>query len=50
MKQTVQAEGAVLNSYRWVDKEAGIVGVPIERAIKILAERGLPARSGPPKE
>ncbi len=35
-----------LNTYAWVNKEAGIVRLPIERAIQLVAERGLPARSG----
>lgn len=39
-------EDAVLESYGWVDKQAGVVRIPIDRAIDILAERGLPARTG----
>lgn len=50
LKQTRQTESAVLNGYYWVDKNAGVVGIPVEQAIKILAERGLPARSEPAKE
>jgi len=41
-----EAEQAVLQNYRWVDREAGIVGIPIDRAMDILAEKGLPSRSG----
>jgi len=37
-------EEALLNSYGWVQKEAGVVRIPIERAKKLLLERGLPAR------
>jgi hypothetical protein len=34
----VQAEQLEhLNSYRWVDKEKGIVGIPIEEAMKQVA-------------
>jgi hypothetical protein len=33
-----------LNSYGWVDQKAGIVHIPIERAMQIIAERGLPVR------
>jgi hypothetical protein len=40
-----EAEEAVLQNYRWVDREAGIVGIPIDRAMDILAEKGLPTRS-----
>lgn len=36
-----------LESYGWVDREAGLVRIPIERAIQIKSEQGLPARSGP---
>ena len=43
-------DAAVLDSYAWVDREAGIVRIPIERAIAVLAERGLPARAPAPKE
>ena len=35
-------EDRQLHSYRWVDSEAGIVAVPIERAMDLIAERGLP--------
>ena len=37
-------EAAVLGTYSWVDKNAGIVRIPIEEAIKATATRGLPAR------
>lgn len=42
-----RAEAAVLNSYGWVDRKAGIVRIPIDRAMDLLAERGLPARTQP---
>lgn len=29
-----------LQGYRWVDREKGVVQVPIERAMALLAERG----------
>ena len=44
LKTMRAAEDAILNSYEWVDREQGLVRVPIDRAIEILAERGLPAR------
>jgi hypothetical protein len=31
-----------LNSYGWVDQQAGIVHIPIERAMDLIAQRGLP--------
>ena len=33
-----------LNSYGWVDQDAGVVHIPIERAMQLLAQRGLPTR------
>jgi hypothetical protein len=35
-------EDAALTSYAWVDKQAGVARIPIDRAIEILAARGLP--------
>ena len=43
------AEEAQLHSYRWVDREAGIAAIPIERAMEILAGGGLPAQKAPAK-
>jgi len=36
-----QAE-ARLNSYGWVDKEAGVVRIPLDRAMALVIETGLP--------
>ncbi len=35
-------EARVLNSYAWVNQADGTVRIPIDRAIDLLAERGLP--------
>lgn len=40
-------EEKTLGTLAWVDKNAGIVQVPIERAMEILLTKGLPARQGP---
>lgn len=32
-----------LNSYGWVDQKAGVVRIPIDRAMQLIAQRGLPA-------
>ena len=37
-------EDELLGSYGWVDKNAGVVRIPIEDAMKLTVERGLPAR------
>jgi hypothetical protein len=41
-------DDALLNSYGWVDQREGLVHIPIERAIELMAERGLPARNSAP--
>ncbi len=37
-----EREEAILKSYGWVDRDAGIARIPIERALSLAAERGLP--------
>ena len=34
----------VLEEYSWVDKQAGVARIPIEDAMKIVVQRGLPVR------
>jgi hypothetical protein len=34
-------EDSQLENYGWVDRQAGIAAIPIERAMEIVAERGL---------
>lgn len=47
-----ERENAVLTSYAWVDREKGTARIPVDRAIDILAVKGLPvpptATPGPP--
>jgi hypothetical protein len=38
----VAKQDRVLGSYDWVDKNNGVVRIPIDRAIDLVAERGLP--------
>jgi hypothetical protein len=33
-----------LNSYGWIDRSNGIVRIPIDRAMDLILQRGLPAR------
>jgi hypothetical protein len=44
LKAMRAAEDSILNSYAWVDREKGIVRIPIQRAIDILAQGGIPSR------
>ena len=39
-----QKEDRILNSYGWVDRDAGLVRIPIEQAMTLTAARGLPSR------
>ncbi len=36
------AEDNVLNTYGWVDKNAGVVRIPVARAMFLLSQQGLP--------
>ena len=45
LRQFHADEDKVLNSYAWVDQPKGVVRIPIERAIDVLAQRGLPSVS-----
>jgi hypothetical protein len=40
-------EDDTLTTYGWVDRRRGVVRLPIDRAIELLAERGLPEPEGP---
>jgi hypothetical protein len=38
-------EEQILNTYGYVDQKAGTVRIPIERAMDLIAQRGLPVRA-----
>ena len=42
LAQLRAAEDADLNSYAWIDRSKGTVRIPIDRAIQLLLNRGLP--------
>jgi hypothetical protein len=35
-------EDVILNNYGWVDQKAGVVRIPIQRAMELTVQRGLP--------
>lgn len=37
-------EEQTLNSYGWVDQNAGVARIPITKAIELIAQRGLPTK------
>lgn len=41
-------EHETLESYRWVDRNSGVVRIPIEDAMRLVLQRGLPARPAAP--
>jgi hypothetical protein len=47
LRQVRADEEALLHTYGWVDRQAGIVRIPIDRAMTLLTARGLPVRSEP---
>ena len=43
-----KSEDAALSSYGWADPSAGVVRIPIDEAMRLVAERGLPVRGAEP--
>ena len=44
LRDLVTKQQGQLSRYSWVDKNAGIVRIPIEDAMRMVVQRGLPAR------
>ena len=42
MAKFAKEEEAALTSYAWVDRAGGVAQIPVERALEIVAESGLP--------
>ena len=45
LRELQAQEDAVLGSYGLVDKDRGVVRIPIDEAMKLIVQRGLPARA-----
>ncbi len=45
MNEMRASEDAILHSYGWVDQKTNTVRIPIEQAMKLIVEKGLPVRS-----
>lgn len=45
-----RTERALLTGYHWIDKDAGVVRIPIEEAMRRVVDRGLPARAVQPPQ
>ncbi len=46
----VKADVAANEKLQWIDKNAGIAQIPVEDAMKIIAEKGLPVAAAPAAE
>jgi hypothetical protein len=44
LRQFIEDEDRKLATYNWVDKDKGIVQIPIDRAMDLIVQRGLPVR------
>jgi hypothetical protein len=47
LQQLREDEDAILNTYGWVDPNKGTVRIPIDQAIGIVAQKGLPSKPSP---
>ena len=50
LRQKLKADNAANEKLEWIDKNAGIAQIPVEDAMKIIAEKGLPGASAPAAE
>jgi hypothetical protein len=39
-----------LGTYGWIDRSRGVVRIPIDRAVELVAQRGLPTRKAPERD
>jgi len=44
LQDYLKQQNQVLDSYGWVDRKAGIVRIPIDQAMDLLLQKGLPVR------
>ena len=44
-EEYMKSQQQFLQSYRWIDRQNGVVRIPIEQAMKLLLKQGLPSRS-----
>jgi len=48
MRQMQSDENKIMQQYAWIDPDKGIVRIPVERAMDLIAQRGLPAGAAAP--
>jgi hypothetical protein len=50
LRDKLVADRKEISSYKWIDEKNGIAEIPVEDAMKIIAEKGLPAFGTAPAE
>jgi hypothetical protein len=50
IQQLHAQENSILSTYGWTDKKAGVVRIPIDRAMELQLERGFPIRKETAKQ
>ena len=50
LRNKVKEDTAANEKLGWIDEKAGIVQIPVKDAMKIIAEKGLPAATATPAE
>lgn len=50
LRQKNQEDAAANEKLEWIDKAAGVAHIPVKDAMKIVAEKGLPAAPAPAAE
>jgi 7-keto-8-aminopelargonate synthetase-like enzyme len=50
MRNKFKSDNEENEQIRWIDRASGIAQIPVKDAMKIIAEKGLPAVSAPPAE
>ena len=50
LRNKIKADTEANEQLLWIDRKDGIVQIPVEDAMKIIAQKGLPAVAAPPAE
>lgn len=50
LRKKTEADNEANEKFEWIDKNSGVAQIPVEDAMKIIAEKGLPPVSTPPAE
>lgn len=50
MREKVKADTEANETLGWIDQQAGVAQIPVKDAMKLIAEKGLPAIATPPAE